>query len=1067
VRVSLSNALQHALRDPERRLMLASLIDAGLSSLATFVIGVYAARSLTPVLLGGYALTFAAYSMAAIVPDAAVFTPLEVLVVRHPRSARLGLLPHTLRTGLLAALLPALAVLLSMLLTPAEVPQDVEIAFTVTAIGCVVLSPLQDHLRRMLHSAGQSWLAVIVASLQLLTAVVGVLFFARSDLPLAWAPFGVLGAANLISMSTGLLLVRRSVGSGVTSPAWHWKELARPGSWMLFVGLVPASVTLLASALVARLASPAMLGYAETARVVAQPLIVLSLGLSATFSPKLVAAAQRGDHWEAVQLRREYLRLVIGAAIAYAALASYSWTGNPMSWLVPKAYVIKGLVAVTMLSVLAQSLALPGRFEMLGAGRERALTLAELAGNALRVATSGASAVLGAFAIPLGTIALCVARILSQGRMLKRHYAAEARFPDELQPSSPSVTDGPLRDSLTGEGAKSTAQAPLFDLESREGEVMALHGIECAEDLSPSRATVPAVGASGAHRTPLRVGVLLEQGLQPTWVAHVLSAVRALPFCRVVLVVWIRSPGEQSPTQPSGWLKSLSSARRRSAYTLYSALDSLTFAVQPDPLALVSISEAVADIPVHHVVPPRHLEGAAWDEQDLEAIARANLDVALYLGAQRLTGGALGLAQHGVWWCAHGTRAAHPTLSGVWEVLERRPVSTVELRVQDHQSPDGRIIDRSYLRTQRFSIGRNRARLYRKSITLLTLRLRELFEVGSVPEVVPSDTKHSSQTTPSQEGRSHPENGDTLRAVVGIGASALRRVVQRAQWPGGWFIAYQRQAGITADAPLLIRPREFSALVPPGDRFWADPFPVIQGDRHFIFFEEYLFATGKGHIAVTEVGADGRCSAPVPVLERDYHLSYPFVFSWQGMQYMVPETLAAGRIEVYRSTGFPHQWEFHCTMLDGIRAVDPTLVQWDGRWWMFANAVDDTGAHPGDWNEQLFLFHAPSPFGPWTAHRRNPVKWDVRGSRPAGRLFRINGELYRPAQDCTERYGGAIRIYRVVRLDVDEYRESESRTIMPDWRPNLIGTHTINAVPGLAVIDGRLSYRAARRASAG
>ena len=38
------------------------------------------------------------------------------------------------------------------------------------------------------------------------------------------------------------------------------------------------------------------------------------------------------------------------------------------------------------------------------------------------------------------------------------------------------------------------------------------------------------------------------------------------------------------------------------------------------------------------------------------------------------------------------------------------------------------------------------------------------------------------------------------------------------------------------------------------------------------------------------------------------------------------------------------------------------------------------------------VFHADSPFGPFTPHRRNPVKSDVRSARPAGKLFTWNGD---------------------------------------------------------------------------
>src|SRR4051812_20321627 len=120
MRPDLVGIVRRALRDPERRLMVAGLIDSSLSSLATFIIGVYAAHSLSPVLLGGYALAFAAFSLAAIIPDTSVFTPLEVLVVKHPRPERLGLLGHTLRTGFLPSLLPGLGVALWVYVAPHE-----------------------------------------------------------------------------------------------------------------------------------------------------------------------------------------------------------------------------------------------------------------------------------------------------------------------------------------------------------------------------------------------------------------------------------------------------------------------------------------------------------------------------------------------------------------------------------------------------------------------------------------------------------------------------------------------------------------------------------------------------------------------------------------------------------------------------------------------------------------------------------------------------------------------------------------------------------------------------------
>jgi hypothetical protein len=128
---------------------------------------------------------------------------------------------------------------------------------------------------------------------------------------------------------------------------------------------------------------------------------------------------------------------------------------------------------------------------------------------------------------------------------------------------------------------------------------------------------------------------------------------------------------------------------------------------------------------------------------------------------------------------------------------------------------------------------------------------------------------------------------------------------------------------------------------------------------------------------------------------------------------------------------------------------------------MFAGMEAERHSHPSDMQEELHLFHASSPLGPWTPHRRNPVKTDVRGSRPAGSLFWWNGELWRPAQDCSVRYGYAITLHRVLRLNTSEFREEPVARIDPDWTAGLRGTHTLNSAPGLVVLDGRLVRRKA------
>jgi hypothetical protein len=265
---------------------------------------------------------------------------------------------------------------------------------------------------------------------------------------------------------------------------------------------------------------------------------------------------------------------------------------------------------------------------------------------------------------------------------------------------------------------------------------------------------------------------------------------------------------------------------------------------------------------------------------------------------------------------------------------------------------------------------------------------------------------------------------------------------------GQWFIAFRRSAN-DRSAPLeLFR---FQPLWPASDRFWADPFPVRHQDRDWILFEDYSYRSRRGYISAIELDGSGRAAQPLTALERPYHLSHPFLFRHRGVLFMVPESAQNRSVEAYRCLRFPDQWTHEANLLEGERAVDATLHCDGERWWMFVNVAPEHARHAHD---ELWLYHAESPLGPWQPHQRNPVKSDARSARPAGCLFEQSGGLYRPAQDCTIRYGHSIVVNRIERLSPTEFSERYAWRIEPRWRKGVVATHTLNVVDSMAVVDG-------------
>ena len=132
-----------------------------------------------------------------------------------------------------------------------------------------------------------------------------------------------------------------------------------------------------------------------------------------------------------------------------------------------------------------------------------------------------------------------------------------------------------------------------------------------------------------------------------------------------------------------------------------------------------------------------------------------------------------------------------------------------------------------------------------------------------------------------------------------------------------------------------------------------------------------------------------------------------------------------------------------------VQAVDTTLFEKDGLWWLFCNIGGKDFAS----NDELNIFYSKTPLGPWIPHKRNPVKSDVRSSRPAGRLFYRNEDLFRPAQDCSKRMGGAMCLNRVTSLTTEDFKEELVTRIEPNWIKGLHGVHTLNTAGRLTMMD--------------
>ncbi|MGJ7918020.1 hypothetical protein ACI48D_21375 [Massilia sp. LXY-6] len=547
----------------------------------------------------------------------------------------------------------------------------------------------------------------------------------------------------------------------------------------------------------------------------------------------------------------------------------------------------------------------------------------------------------------------------------------------------------------------------------------------------------------------VRVGLLIDDLVMPAWQYRVIELVLRVPGISTVLVIadGRRERGVRAPRQASG--KRLGPGNAGSLlFDIWKKVDKRVFIMEADAFRQVDASRLLDGIPLLRSHAGR---APATGKPVYDEIARHSPTVLLQLGATEPAPEITRMAPCGVWALRIGE---HPACSaeeqGLSEVLlDRRVVPAV---VYMRRMVGGTLhevgIYRSWSATNRLSLYRTVNRCCWKGASFFPRLLRRLAQVGPAAFIAEHVERNPDQvqapaSCPAWQRDNVPVAllGSLLRRLLSAGVS---RLLFREQW----FLLYR--SGGMASLPSIVQ--GLKPLMPPKDRFWADPCVVRYRGRRAVFIEELEYAKKNGHISVIEFDKDGTPSLPpVKVLEKPHHLSYPFVFEDDGELFMIPESHQSRSVEIYRCTRFPDQWVWVMNLMENVIVVDPTLWRHNGKYWLFVNMMEQDGCSTVD---ELFLYWSDSLLSTqWVAHPANPIVTDARRARPAGRIFEHDGHWYRPSQDCSGAYGRAICVNRIDMISEHAYRETPLWYIEPDGGKRDCRAHTLALSDDLICAD--------------
>ncbi|MDQ3100182.1 MAG: hypothetical protein M3R08_02235 [Bacteroidota bacterium] len=524
----------------------------------------------------------------------------------------------------------------------------------------------------------------------------------------------------------------------------------------------------------------------------------------------------------------------------------------------------------------------------------------------------------------------------------------------------------------------------------------------------------------------LRIGILCSRTSFQSWQAQAIRHVLAVPGVKIVLLV-IDGRTETAVKPPIGQF-------------FYRKYRDRFF--KPKAMSIEDLSAELIGIDRISCVPVINGFRESFSASDIRSIGDHRVDILLRFGFNILSGDILSTPTHGVWSFHHGDetefRGGPP---GFWEIMKGAKITGAILQRLTEKLDGGSVLRKGWFQTIDHSLEETVDTVLSQSSIWPAQVMREILNGHDQAGVGAASEKLGTLYR-------YPGNFTFLRFLWRLFRNKLRfhkrELNEHEEWNIG--VLYQ-PIKVLLDAEASVNVRWLPTPAP--DNFRADPFGYVTADGTLnVLYEKYDHRTGRGEISRVRPRKDSVLKRSWSMLASEEHLSYPYVVQRDDRIYLIPESASAGTVDLYMINQENDGVEKIGTLLDEA-LFDPTIVEHEGRWWMFGTKAPLT-------NVALHAYHSDRFEGPYVSHHLNPIKFDIRSARPAGTPFIVDGKLYRPAQDSSTTYGGRIAINQIIELTPDRFKETTIKFVGPlKGTAYDKGLHTVSSVGDITLVDGK------------
>lgn len=518
----------------------------------------------------------------------------------------------------------------------------------------------------------------------------------------------------------------------------------------------------------------------------------------------------------------------------------------------------------------------------------------------------------------------------------------------------------------------------------------------------------------------LKYGIMCNNNHIARWQLEVVKKLQQSGLCECILII----------NNPSKNIKKQNLLHKIfSKNLLYNYLINRLFAVEAEKKTSIT---GLADILTVNIIKKGKYTEYFRDE-DITKIKSYQLDFILRFGFGIIRGNILQVAKWGIWSYHHGDEQRYRGGPfGFWEIFNHEKTTSVVLQKLTEKLDAGYILLKREYKTIFHSWKESRQKLLMCNIDM-PLQLINIIQHN--PDYL-SDVKTSPADSKIYR---FPTNYIMLLFLFKIFLNRIRLYFNNYCLTEKWQLILLDKKDDITDAVNNYSANKKIIKSNKKSGFYADGFLI--DDENYVF-ENYSYKNAKGYISI--INKHGQIHK---LIEKDYHLAYPYVFKYTGKTYILPEQSHSGKLELFEYIKETHQVAPVCILLD-LPAVDASLY-YDGKlFWIFCGIKNDCP------NEKLFLFYSNSLTGTYQAHAANPVKVSPVGARCAGNLYNYQQKLIRPAQSCIPQYGSYILLNEITTLDTHQYKEQTIQIIKPEsLNKRYKGIHTISLSDNKLLVD--------------